>query len=80
MPADEVAKKKADTDIIMCSKYISFVQRHARKPQVIRVSEDILKILVPKHENPEIAYTFFEATVVIDESLPNNSMVCGWLH
>lgn len=80
MPADEVAKKKADTDILMCSKYIAFVQRYARKPQIIKVSEDILEILVPKNENPEIAYTFFEAIVVIDKTLPKNSMVCGWLH
>lgn len=75
--ADAAYKAKIDTDIKMSLKYINFMKRWGRKPQVIYVSRDV--ILTLANEIQPIKYSYFEALVVVDESLPVGSIVAGFL-
>jgi hypothetical protein len=73
----DAAFKKIDTDIKMSLKYIHFIKRWGRKPQVIYVSPDVLKNLATNIE--PIKYSYFEALVIVDETLPVGTINPGFL-
>jgi hypothetical protein len=75
--ADTAYKAKIDADIKMSLKYLNFTKRWGRKPQIMYVSEDILKCLAT--EIQPIKYSYYEALVVIDETLPVGTIIAGFL-
>jgi hypothetical protein len=76
--ADAAYKARVDVDIKMSLKYINFMKRWGKKPQIMYVAEDILKTLATDIQ--PIKYSYFEALVVVDETLPIGTIIAGFLN
>ena len=78
MTEDEIekARAKATAEVIIGTWYLKFIVKYNAKPQLIRVSTEIMSILVPYAEFRPI--TYFGVPVILDDTLPTDGCVCQW--
>lgn len=78
MTEDEIkmARAKATAEVIIGTKYLRFLSKYKAKPQLIRVSTEIMSVLVPTAERK--AVTYFEVPVILDAELSTGGCVCQW--
>ena len=70
------ARAKATAEVIIGTKYLNFLARHKANPQLIRVSTEIMSVLVPSAEFKPV--TYFGVPVIVDEKLPTGGCLCQW--
>jgi hypothetical protein len=71
-----VARAKATAEVLIGNMYLRFTRTYRHIPQLIRVSETIMKTLVPTAERRPV--TYFGVDVILDESLPTAGCECQW--
>ena len=78
MTEDEIEKEraKATAEVVIGTMYLKFIVKHNAKPQLIRVSTEIMSILVPYAEFRPV--TYFEVPVILDDTLPTGGCICQW--
>lgn len=78
MTEDEItqARARATAEVILGTKFLRFLAKYKAKPQLIRVSTEIMQVLVPSAEFKPV--TYFEVPVILDEKLPTAGCVCQW--
>ena len=78
MTDEEIAKAraKATAEVIIGTKYLRFLAKFKAKPQLIRVSTEIMAVLVSSVEFKSV--TYFGVPVILDDKLGVGGCVCQW--
>ena len=78
MTDEEIAKAraKATAEVILGTKYLRFLAKFKAKPQLIRVSTEIMAVLVSSVEIKSV--TYFGVPVILDDQLSVGGCVCQW--
>lgn len=71
-----IARAKATAQVILGTKFLRFLLKYKAKPQLIRVSTEIMTVLVPSAEFKSVTYV--DVPVILDEDLPTGGCVCQW--
>lgn len=71
-----IARAKATAEVIIGTKYLRFLAKFKVRPQLIRISYEMMTVLVPTAERKPI--TYFGAQVILDDTLPAGGCVCQW--
>ena len=71
-----IARAKATAEVIIGTKYLRFLLKHKANPQLIRVSMEIMSVLVPQSEFKPV--TYFGVPVILDDTLSTGGCVCQW--
>ena len=71
-----LARAKATAEVIIGTNYLRFLRKFKAQPQLIRVSDEMMTVLVPTAERK--AVTYFGAQVILDDTLSTGGCVCQW--
>lgn len=72
-----LARAKAIAEVIMGNNYLTFLKTYRTNPQLIRVSKEIMTVLIPMVEMKRV--TYFGVKVIIDESLSPEGCELQWI-
>ena len=71
-----IARARATAEVILGTKFLRFLAKHKANPQLIRVSTEIMAVIVPSAEFKPV--TYFGVPVILDEGLSTGGCVCQW--